>query len=84
METCVCKYCRKMFQSSLRTTVCDECVGADNKKFEVIEQYLVDYPNSNAIQISEALEISVHDVLRYVDEGRLMISKGRFEALKDE
>ncbi len=84
METCVSKYCIKMFQSALRTTVCDECVGADNKKFEVIEQYLVDYPNSNAIQISEALEISVHDVLRYVDEGRLMISKGRFEALKDE
>ncbi len=84
METCVCKYCHKMFQSPLRTMVCDECIGADNKKFEVIEQYLVDYPNSNAIQISEALEISVHDVLRYVDEGRLMISKGRFEALKDE
>lgn len=84
METNVCRYCHKVFRSNLRLYTCDECMEADNKRFETIEEYLRSYPNSNAMQIAEALGINAMDVLHYVDEGRLMVSKGRFEQIDNK
>jgi hypothetical protein len=53
----------------------------DSDHFDDIEAYLKEYPNSNALQISEALGITAFEVLNYLKEGRLNISKGHFEKL---
>ena len=42
------------------------------------------YPNSNAMQISEELGIHVYKILKYMEEGRLMVSHGTFSQLSDE
>lgn len=76
-----CHYCQKVFQSPTERTVCDTCSKIDDILFGRIEAYLKKYPNSNALQISEGLEIPIYSVVRYMNEGRLQVAKGRFERL---
>ena len=73
METNVCNYCHRMFQSAVKMTACPECRHIDNKKFEPIYDYLIEHPLSNAIQISNAIGSDINDILRFIDEGRLQI-----------
>ncbi|MGN1083593.1 MAG: hypothetical protein ACI4QX_01200 [Lachnospiraceae bacterium] len=77
-----CKYCGKVFKSPCTRVVCDDCKEIDETLFSSIEDYLMKYPHSNAIQVAEGLEISVFEVVRFIDEGRLQFSKGKFEPLK--
>lgn len=76
-----CKYCGRMFQSTYSRTFCKECEDVEEILFGRIEAYLKKYPNSNALQISEGLDIPIYMVLRYIDEGRLLFSRGKFEKL---
>ncbi|MGN0506699.1 MAG: hypothetical protein ACI4FZ_09065 [Lachnospiraceae bacterium] len=81
MYTSTCKFCGKHFLSRIKTSTCEECKPIDDELFSKIEEYLMRYPNSNAIQISEGLGIAAAEVLRYIDEGRLQIAKGAFQRL---
>lgn len=83
MYTNVCKHCRKVFQSRFKAYSCADCKVIDNDHFDDIVAYLKEYPNSNALQISEALGITAFEVLNYLKEGRLNVSRGRFERLPD-
>lgn len=83
MYTNVCKHCRKVFMSRNKTYSCDSCKQVDSDHFDDIEQYLKEFPNSNALQISEALGITAYEVLNYLKEGRLNISRGHFERLPE-
>ena len=82
MEVCHCRYCKKIFRSSIRRTCCDSCREKDDKFFEKIIDYLDKYPNSNAIQVAEGLEVDVTEIVRFIDEGRLIISIGDFKRLE--
>lgn len=77
-----CKYCERLFQSPNACVVCEKCKEIDEALFSGVEDYLKKYPNSNAIQIAEGLGISVYEIIRFIDEGRLQFSKGKFEQLK--
>lgn len=83
MYTNVCKHCYKVFKSRIRTLTCNDCRQKDEDHFDDIETYLKEYPNSNALQVSEALGITAYEVLKYLHEGRLNISRGRFEQIDD-
>ena len=84
MYTNLCKHCHKEFKSRFKAYSCNECKNKDEDYFDEIESYLKEYPNSNALQISEALGITAYQVLSYLKEGRLNVSRGRFERIGDE
>ena len=84
MYTNVCKHCHKVFMSRLKAYTCEDCRRLDDDHFDDIVAYLKEYPNSNALQISEALGITAYEVLNYLKEGRLNIARGRVEKLPDE
>jgi hypothetical protein len=69
--------------SRIKAYSCENCRQLDSDHFDDIESYLREYPNSNALQISEALGITAYEVLHYLKEGRLNISRGHFEQLPD-
>jgi transposase-like protein len=81
MYTNTCKHCHKVFQSKSKTYTCQECKEIDFNQFDDIEAYLKEFPNSNAMQISEALGISAYEVLSFLKEGRLNMTKGIFSRL---
>ena len=81
MYTNICKHCKKVFKSRKKQYTCKECEDMDNLFFDTIYDYLKKYPNSNALQISEALGITAYEVIQYMSEGRLSVSKGQFEKL---
>ncbi len=83
MRVNVCKHCFKTFRSTCVKGFCPDCEGKDVSEFERIEAYLKEYPNSNALQIAESLEIDVFDVISFMNEGRLVISRGNFSRLED-
>lgn len=84
MYTNVCKHCHKIFKSRIKKYTCKDCEEEDKNHSDEIEAYLKKYPNSNALQISEALGITAYEVLNYLKEGRLNISRGYFEQIKDD
>lgn len=81
MKACVCRYCGKVFMSWKERTCCNECTKIEEEEFERIENYLKRYPNSNAIQIAEGLDISPFNIVRFIDEGRLFVKKGEFKSI---
>lgn len=81
LYTSVCKHCKKVFKSKIRTLCCKDCRAEDDRKFEDIEQYLKLYPNSNALQIGEELGIHPYEIVKYMEEGRLVEVKGTFRPL---
>lgn len=83
MYTNVCKHCLKQFRSRTKSFSCGECRKKDEDHFDEIEAYLKKYPNSNALQISEALGITAFQVLNYLNEGRLNYARGHFEQIRE-
>jgi len=79
---CKCRICKKAFPSLTKVFSCPECRDADEKLFSLIEEYLKVYPNSNAIEISNALNIKTELIISFIDEGRLTYSKGHFEQIE--
>lgn len=79
---CKCRICKKAFPSRMKVYRCEECKDADEKLFSLIEEYLKVYPNSNAMEISKAMNIKTELIISYIDEGRLMYSKGHFERIE--
>jgi len=79
----VCKHCFRTFRSPERRGYCDACKDLDEVEFDRIEAYLKKYPNSNALQISESLGIEVYDIIKFMSEGRLQVTKGVFTRLED-
>jgi len=78
---CVCKHCGKSFASRVYTSACSDCEALDKEIFEKIKNYLIEYPNSNAIRVAEGLGIKASLVLKYIEDGDLVIKKGTFESL---
>ena len=76
-----CKFCGKVFKTKKVETICKDCLQIDENLFSKIEDYLRKFPHSNALQIAEGCQISVLEVLQYIDEGRLQLSKGEFKRL---
>ena len=81
MEINRCKMCKRTFIAPVKRYCCDDCKEANEILFNRVEDYLVKFPNSNAIQISEGLEVPVEMILGFIDEGRLTLANGTFEKL---
>lgn len=74
--------CRKTFFAKKKLLTCPACKKLDEAHFTRIEHYLEEFPNSNALQIAEALDLPAAVVVSYITEGRLGIAKGYFEQLQ--
>lgn len=77
----VCKHCQKQYISPIKGYCCNACKDIDKMRYEQIKAYLRNYPNSNAVQIADALGIKAYTVIKYVDEGMLVVNRGEFEQL---
>lgn len=84
MYTSVCKHCKKIFRAPMHTVCCNECRQFVKDPFDDVKSYLKEFPNSNAMQIAEALGIPVNVIIQYIDDGFLCPVKGHFEKIQDK
>lgn len=71
-----CRECGTIFQSLYPMAYCSKHKYIDDTQFSKIEEYLLKYPLSNALQISNAINISTNEILRYINEGKLVMVEG--------
>lgn len=83
MELNTCRICGFSFYSKRDTNICKDCEDVSNETYDRIVAYLRQFPNSNALQISDALHIPAYDVLTYLENGQLLKSHGTFEQIPD-
>jgi hypothetical protein len=84
MQLQTCRICGFSFYSRTDTNLCSDCQKTAEFTLDRIIAYLKQYPNSNAIQIAQALNIPAYDVLTFLDNGRLLESRGTFEQLPQD
>jgi ribosomal protein L32 len=54
--------------------VCPQCEAEEEKDILQVSRYIKDNPNSTLMEVSDALEIYIEDIQRWIDERRLSVS----------
>ena len=72
-----CRECGTIFQSIFPMAFCAKHKYIDEEIFAKIEEYLLQHPLSNALQISTHTNISTNEILRYINEGKLVMVEGK-------
>ena len=72
-----CKECGVIFQSAIPVAYCSKHRYIDEEQFDKIEQYLGKHPLSNALQISNDINIPTSEIIRYINEGKLVMVDGK-------
>lgn len=78
-----CRICGFSYYSRSNSNICDDCAKKAEFMYQEITAYLRRFPNSNAMQISEALHIPAYDVLTFLENGSLERSRGTLSPLPD-
>lgn len=73
MELRNCKRCGKMYTYVTGIPICDQCKQKDEDDFQKVKKYINENRNSSMKEISEACEVSVEKITRFLREGRLEI-----------
>ncbi len=78
-----CKKCGKVF-TFVRSPICRDCEEIEEASFETVRVYLKENPNKNLETVSEETGVSPKKILKYIKEGRLIISQGMSGDVKCE
>ena len=72
MDLSTCVRCQKLY-TKLRLTVCPECEAEEEKEILELQSYLRDNRNASLIEVSDALDIYMEDIERWIQEKRVSI-----------
>jgi len=72
MFICNCGRCGKLVKSET-TSICPDCIEAEEKEFNRIKEYLMENPFATIFQVSISLNISFKSIKRYLRENKLEI-----------
>lgn len=68
-----CPKCGKLFVFTTRE-ICPECAQKEDDEFNVVREYILENPAANIDEVSKATGISPSKILKFLREGRLMLS----------
>jgi flagellar operon protein (TIGR03826 family) len=68
-----CSRCGRLFGYSGRP-ICSYCVEEEEDEFKKVKEYLYDYPGSTVFEVSEATNVEVEKIMRFLKEERLQVS----------
>ena len=69
-----CKMCKKMFTYYGGAVLCNECKEKDELDFKKVRDYLRDNKGASLQEVSEATEVSINRINRYLKEGKIEVS----------
>jgi hypothetical protein len=83
MELSKCVRCNKLY-NRVRISVCPTCETEEEKDIFAVSRHLKDHPNTSLYEVSDALNIYIEDIFRWIDEKRLEVSIHHREATNCE
>jgi hypothetical protein len=81
MELATCVRCQKLY-TKLRLAVCPQCELEEEKDILELQRYLRDNANATLIEVSDALDIYMEDIERWIEEKRVSIEVCEMANLK--
>lgn len=66
-----CNACGKLFPR-IGPRLCSGCVVDEHNRYELVRQYVIEHELSSIFELARETGISVADVRRYVERGRLI------------
>jgi len=70
MDVRNCRRCSRIFTYTGKA-ICNHCLEEEQADFDRVREYLFNNRNSTTIQVSEATEVDVKVITRFLKEGRL-------------
>lgn len=68
-----CSRCGRLFGYAGRP-ICSYCVEEEEDEFKKVKEYLYDYPGSTVFEVSDATDVEVEKIMRFLKEERLQVS----------
>ena len=75
MEIVACKSCGKLFNFLAGERICPACKTKLEDKFVEVKKYVRENPNIDIAELSEAMDVTVRQINRWVREERLVFSE---------
>ncbi len=69
-----CQECGRLFIVKHSDKLCLECCTEQQIKVSAIRQYLRDHPGQTAVEMAEAMDMSLHFILGLIRQGILVAS----------
>lgn len=84
MDVRNCKQCNKVFNYIGGVPLCPECMKKAEDKFDDVKAYIYDHPKCGMQEVSDAMEVSVAQIRKWLKEERLAFSEDSEIALNCE
>lgn len=84
MEIKNCRNCKRIFNYITGEPLCPKCRDLLEKKFQEVKEYISDNPRDSITEVSEACDISVGQIKRWVREERLSFTEDSLVGLECE
>ena len=68
-----CPRCGRVFAYYGRT-ICRRCMEAEEEEFKIVKEYIYEYPGATVYEVSDATDVSVDKIMRFLKEERLEIT----------
>ena len=68
-----CSRCGRIF-GYVGRPICSYCIEEEEDEFKKVKDYLYDYPGSTVFEVSDATDVEVEKIMRFLREERLQIS----------
>lgn len=75
MEVRNCKDCGKLFNYIGGTPLCPACMKKLDEKYAEVKEYIYDNPGASINEVSEANEVSVNQIKKWVREEKLSFAE---------
>jgi flagellar operon protein (TIGR03826 family) len=66
-----CRSCGRLFNQLSYHDVCPQCKLEEERKFYTVREYLKEHRRSTIYELSDATEVSVSLIIKWIHEGRI-------------
>lgn len=84
VELMNCANCKRIFNYISGDKFCPNCRKVLEEKFSMVKEYIRENPNKSVNEVSEAMEVSVRQLKKWVREERLSFSEDSLVGLDCE
>lgn len=79
-----CRRCKRIFMYAVGPQLCEECKKLEEEEYERVRKFVRDFPGATIQEVSDATEVSMQMIYKFLKDGRLEVTEGSPIALQCE